>query len=205
MKRIALFAMVLLFALAGLTPEGASGNEKKKKKKETNLPAVERGPEHRVLESLVGAFDAKVKFFINPDKPMESTGTMTRKMILGGNYLQESFQGDFLGKKFEGLGAIGYDAVKKQFVNTWCDSMSTNILILHGTYDPDKKTFTQKGDDYDVNTKKKMKARDVLTIISADVQTLSMYRHPEGATEEFKVMDITFTRKKVDEKKKGKK
>lgn len=165
------------------------------KKKPDGVPPVERGEEHKVLQSLVGVWDAKVKLLIDPKKPIESTGAMTRKMILGGNFLQESYQGNFFGQKFEGLGIIGYDMVKEKFVNTWCDNRSTSIMILHGTYDSRKKIFTQVGEDYDATAMKALKVRDVLKIVSADEQVLEMYRTPKGGME-FKLMEITFTRQK---------
>ncbi|MSQ93356.1 MAG: DUF1579 domain-containing protein [Gemmataceae bacterium] len=42
----------------------------------------------------------------------------------------------------------------------------------------------------------KMKARDVLKIVSANEQTFEMFRQPEGAPDEFKVMEINYLRKK---------
>ena len=41
-----------------------------------------------------------------------------------------------------------------------------------------------------------MKARDVLKIVSANEQTFEMFRQPEGAPDEFKVMEINYLRKK---------
>jgi hypothetical protein len=79
--------------------------------------------------------------------------------------------------------------------------MSTAPMIMYGTYDADKKTLTMVGDDFEPNSKKKMKARDVLKIVSAETQTFEMFRLPEGAPAEFKIMDISYTKRK-DEKKK---
>ena len=184
-------AVVILAALLA-APSGAGD----KKKAGPVFPEVKLGPEHKVLGTLVGVFDAKVKMYLDPTKPAnESTGVMTRKMIIGGNYLQESFEGKFFGKKFTGLGIVGFDAVKKKYVTTWCDSMSTSITLFHGSYDPDKKTLTNVGEDYSPDGKK-MKARDVLKILSADEQVFDMYRQPEGEKAEFKVMEIRYKRAK---------
>jgi hypothetical protein len=166
------------------------------KKKDQEFPPVERGLEHKVLESLVGTWDASIKFYVSPEKPLESKGVMTRTMILGGNFLQESFTGEFVGKKFAGQGVIGYDYNKEKFVTTWCDSRSTSIVITHGDFDSRKKTLTSIGEDFDHNTKRKMKVRDVLRVISADEQILEMYRHPAGEREEYKIMQVRYTRRK---------
>src|SRR5204863_3530609 len=104
---------------------------------------------------------------------METTGVMNRKMVLGGNFLQESFKGKFMGKDFAGIGMIGYDPARKKYVTTWHDSMSLSTMIMHGTYDEDKKTFITVGDDIDVGGKK-MKGRDVLKIVNDKEQTFEM-------------------------------
>ncbi len=120
---------------------------------------------------------------------------MTRQMILGGNFLQESYRGEFFGQTFTGLGVTGFDATKKKFVSNWCDSMSTSMTNMQGAYDPAKKTLITHGDDLTPGGKK-MKARDVLRIISADEQVLEMYRQPEGVPAEYKIMEVTYKRSK---------
>ena len=170
-----------------------------KEKDPRNFPFVERSPEHKILESLVGEWDVKVRFYFpDPKKPSESKGIMTRKMILGGNLLQESFAGDFVGQPVVGLSLIGFDANKERFVTIWCDSMSTSMTQTQGIYDAPKKTLTSLGELHDPNTKKMMRARDVLRIISKDEQILEMYRRPKGATEEFKIMEVVYARKSAE-------
>ena len=195
MRRTVILTIALLIISAFSLP----ANEKKKEA--TGFPPVERGPEHKVLGTLVGTWDTKIKFYFpDPTKPTESKGVMTRTMILGGNYMQESFTGEFAGQKFAGLAIIGFDANKKKFVTVWCDSMSTSMTTMLGTYDPLKKTLTSVGEEIEPNSKKNMKTRDVLKIISADEQTLDMYRHPDGEEKEFKLMEIVYTRKKAEKK-----
>jgi hypothetical protein len=185
-----------LFTLLALIAAGTSTQAGDKKKDAGGPPKVERGAEHNFLQSLEGTFDAKVKYYTDPSKaPVETTGVMTRKMILGGNFLQETFKGEFFGSTFNGMGVVGYDANTKKYTNVWFDSMSTSMTQLHGSLDADKKIFTMVGDDIDPNTKKKMKARDVLKIIGADTQTFEMLRQPDGAPAEIKVMEITYTRR----------
>jgi hypothetical protein len=187
---------MLLIAFAAWFP--ASAREKKKDK--DDFPLVQRGLEHKVLEGLVGVWDAKIKFYVNPEKPLESSGVMTRTMILGGNFLQESFQGEFAGKKFAGLGIIGYDYNKDKFTTTWHDSMNTSMTLTHGSFDSRKKTLTSIGEEFEPNTKKTMKVRDVLRIINADEQILEMYRRPAGEKEDYKIMEVRYTRKKAEKK-----
>jgi hypothetical protein len=166
------------------------------KKKGDGPPPPQRGPEHKLLERLAGVYDAKVKVVFRPKEITESTAVMTRTMVLDGIYLQERFKGEFFQRPFRGLGMIGYDIHKKKYVTAWFDNFTTSMTLLEGTWDADKKTLTSVGEDTDPGTGKKMKARDVLTIISDDEQFFEMYRHAEGAPREFKVMEVRYQRRK---------
>jgi hypothetical protein len=181
------FALVVC-VLATLRPATAG------EKKEFKFPAP--GPEHKLLASLEGTFDAKVKSWFGPGEPTESTGVMKRQMILDGRYLQEHYDGKLLDKSFRGMAIVGFDARKKKYVNAWVDSLSTSIATMEGTYDQKTKTLTTFGEDYAPGTDKKMKSRDVLKIVDADTQLFEMYRQPEGESKEFKVLEITYRRRK---------
>jgi hypothetical protein len=156
----------------------------------------EPGPEHKLLAKLAGTWDAKAKVWFEPGKPpTESTGVMKRKMIMGGRYLQEEYQGKFGPDDFTGMSIAGYDRVRKKFFSSWVDSMSTGVILSEGTYDAAKKTFTYINDDIDPATGKKMKGRDVLKVDNDDQLTFEMYRAEEEG-KEAKVLEIIYTRRK---------
>jgi hypothetical protein len=205
MMRRSMWAIVLL-TLSGLVAGGSLAGDKEKDKKEDKkddkgeFKAPLPGPEHKVLAQLEGNWDAKVKFY-GPAGSGESKGVMKRKMIMGGRFLKEDFTGDMMGMKFQGMGIAGYNPAKKKYLSTWIDNMSLSIMSYEGTYDAETKTLTNVGED--VWEGKKMKARDVLKIVSADEQTFDMYR--SAGDKEFKVMEITYTRAKEEKKKKKEK
>jgi hypothetical protein len=99
------------------------------------------GPEHEHLKKLVGDWEATMNA-----GGMESKGSVTYKMDLGGLWLSSAFEGDFGGMKFTGKGYDTYDAAKKKYVGLWMDSMSTSPLVMEGTYDAAKKTMTMTGE-----------------------------------------------------------
>src|SRR6266540_3427360 len=99
------------------------------------------GPEHAMLKKWVGTWDTTMKMM-----GMESKGTATYKMELGGLWLISSFEGEIGGMKFSGHGLDSYDAGKKKFVGVWVDSMSTTPMTMEGTYDKEKKTMTMMGE-----------------------------------------------------------
>jgi hypothetical protein len=192
MKARIFLALALAAAVGWMA--GASGLAGEKKEDPfAKLPKP--GPEHKVLAKLAGTWHAEVKSWFGPGEPKESKGTMVRKMIMDGRYLQEYFQGDFLGKKFQGLGISGYDVAKKKYVMAWIDNFGTGIQTNYGTYDGEAKTFTFLGEEDSPDFGGKMKIRDVLHLISADEQRFEMFRTPLKKDKEFKVMEIKYTRK----------
>lgn len=98
------------------------------------------GPEHEMLKKWVGTWDTTMKMV-----GMETKGTATYKMELGGLWLTSTFEGEFGGMKFSGRGLDSYDAGKKKFVAVWVDSMTTSPLVMEGTYDKATKTQTMSG------------------------------------------------------------
>jgi hypothetical protein len=99
------------------------------------------GPEHEVLKKLEGNWDLTMNA-----GGMESKGTVTYKMELGGLWLVGSLESDFAGTKFQGKGLDTYDPAKKKYVSVWADSMSATPMLMEGTYDKEKKTLTMTGD-----------------------------------------------------------
>ena len=95
------------------------------------------GPEHDVLKKLVGNWDTTMKM-----GGMDSKGTVTYKMDLGGLWLTSEMKSELFGEKYTGRGFDTYDAGKKKYVMVWIDSMSTGALLMEGTYNTEKKTMT---------------------------------------------------------------
>src|SRR5262245_18582400 len=121
------------------------------------------GPDHKLLEPLVGEFTCQDKVYTAPGKPpLESKGTAARKWILGGRFLSERYEGEAFGKPFTGLGWIGFDNVKKKYTIAWVDSMSTSIMTSLGTYDMGTKTFTYTGEENSPFYGGKVKTRDLV-------------------------------------------
>ena len=152
------------------------------------------GEPHRVLASMAGNWSAKVKSWLEPDKPpMESSGICEQKMVLGGRFLQQDFTGDMMGTTFTGIGFTGYDNHSGKYVSTWMDSMGTGILFFEGTAGADGKTITQENRHNDP-VRGPMTWRSVTRIIDDNTWVFEMYSIYEKG-KEVKGMEITYTRK----------
>ena len=99
------------------------------------------GPEHEILKKMEGNWDLVMKF-----GGMESKGTVTYKMDLGGLWLTGNLESELFGSKFQGKSIDGYDATRKKYVGVWVDSMSQSPMLMEGTFDKEKKTLTMIGD-----------------------------------------------------------
>ncbi|MCC6660967.1 MAG: DUF1579 domain-containing protein [Phycisphaerales bacterium] len=152
------------------------------------------GPEHARIMTLAGTWHGKCSFQMAPDAPMQtSMGTMVNTPVLGGRQLRQEWKGDMMGMPFEGLGYWGYDNIKKEYVATWTDSMSTSIMVSTGTYDDKTHTYSMKGTSPDPITGKDTVLREVITIKSPTSHTMVMYGPgPDG--KEMKMMTIEYTR-----------
>ena len=160
---------------------------------------------HKLLSSLDGNWNYKIKMWMNPDpnaKPQESTGSATRKSVMGGRYVVMDVSGKMQmpgedGKMkdvmFKGMATEGYDNVKKKFVASWIDNMGTGIEFSEGTYDPATKTFTYTM-EMEPMPGMKSQVREVLKVVDNNHMNLEWYENQGGG--EKKTMEINYTKKK---------
>jgi hypothetical protein len=158
---------------------------------------------HKLLASTAGTWSYTVKTWMDPKaKPIESTGTATRKSIMDGRYVSGEYSGKFKmpgadGKmtemNFIGMSMDGYDNVKKKFVSGWVDNMGTGIMTMDGTYDAATKSFTYTG-EYEMMPGMKEKVRQVIKMTDATHMTMEYYE--DRGQGEAKTMEINYTRKK---------
>jgi hypothetical protein len=154
------------------------------------------GAPHKALEAFVGNWDVKSKFWMAPGAPpTESGGTSENKMILGGRYLEQRYEGTMMGGPFSGIGVTAFDNYKKKFVATWIDSMGTGIMVTSGTFDKAGKVITSLGTMDDPAEKRTVKVKTAVTLVDADHHTYESWSSgPDGKM--VKSLEIHFMRKK---------
>jgi len=151
--------------------------------------------EHEALKPLVGTFTCTNKMTPAPGAPpMESTGTVERKWILGNRYIQEDVKATMMGMPLEGFGVMGYDKMQKFYHAYWVDSMGTGTWTMTGTADASGKVITYTGENYDPMSMSKKKGRSTLDITDANKHVMKMYdTGPDG--KDFLSFEMTCTRK----------
>ena len=179
---------------AGAQPDAKTQMEQQMKEYMEKYAAP--GEHHKHLEMMVGSWTTQARFWPAPGAPvMESTGTAEHKMALGGGFLLTSYQGEFGGTPFEGMGTAAYDRYLGKYVETWIDSMGTMVLVSEGSGDGTGKVRTVTAKFVDPMTQKPTTMRSVYRIVDADHHKLEMYSQTPGQ-EEFKIGEIAYTRKK---------
>lgn len=152
------------------------------------------GPEHQKLQSLVGDWNFTLRLWTDPSQsPAEARGTVERKWIFGGRFIQETVKGECHGKTFEAMGLVGYDSQQKKYstvrVCGLCGKVSTGLSTL----DAAGTKFTCATEECCPLTGEKVKGHDELVIESNDKIVLNVYKTIHG--KELKVVEIVSTRK----------
>jgi hypothetical protein len=135
------------------------------------------GEPHAELAEMVGEWDVMMEDYSSGEK-MEFPGTARFEMILGGRYLQQTMNADFMGMPFEGIGLTGYDNLRKVYIDVWLDNVGTSIFTSEGTAQPDgsvvahgKMTQPDRGGAVDTKT---------VYYDKADKHVFEMYRVTDG-------------------------
>ena len=113
-KLMIVLIVVVMFLSVNIFSEEKSAEDQAMMKKWMEYATP--GKMHKTLEYFAGKWDAVTKYWMKPgDKAMETTGTSTAKMIMGGRYLKTNNYGKMMGMEFTGLSIIGYDTSKSLF------------------------------------------------------------------------------------------
>lgn len=161
------------------------------------VAAATPGKEHEFLMREVGDWTCETTMWMTPDaEAIESMGTATVKPILDGRYTQVEWKGEMPGMgPYHGLGTYGYDNVKKSYVSTWMDNMSTGMAVGEGELSEDGKKLTWEYKAHCPIQKKEIVMRQVETITSPTTKTLEFFGPDPKTGKEYKSMEIKLTKK----------
>src|SRR4051812_23888054 len=153
------------------------------------------GPEHQILSSDAGTWDAVVEMTTPDGNSMRSTGVQEDTLSCGGRCLVTAFKGGLMpGMTFEGRGVTTWDAAKKMYVGAWTDSMSPGMGVSESTYDASTKTMmsTMEGPDM---TGAVVKTKSTVQYTDADHKVMTMFMIGQDG-KEAPGMKISYARRK---------
>jgi hypothetical protein len=170
------------------------------------MKTMRPGRGHQRLEPFVGKWDTVTKtWWGGPgSQAMENKGEQENTMVLGGRYLQSVYKGTTIlpddkggmqSVPYEGMGLIGYDNYRKMYVGNWAHTMGTDMLIMRGAFDPAGKVLTFYGemDEPMLGIVGRM-VKYAFRVLDEDRYVFEVYDLHAGP--EYKVSEITYTRKK---------
>jgi Protein of unknown function (DUF1579). len=199
-RSVSLFVLVV-FALAlpligGDEKKAAAPSAEEKAMMDAWMKAATPGDMHKKLGAFVGTWDVNVKMWEKPGgEAMESAGKAVNSWALDGRWVEQQFEGQFMGMPMHGIGYTGYDNVKKSYVSTWMDTISTSVMSSAGSADADGKTMTFMGSMDDPMTGKPVSVKEVVRVVDADHHVMEMW-NPAPDGQMFKSMEITYSRAK---------
>lgn len=193
-RGVALFAVFALGAAVAFAQEAPKQAPDEKAMMEAWMKAATPGDAHKKLAPTVGNFNVAVKTWMKPgEAPAESTGTAVHKWVLGDRWVEQRFDGSFMGQPFSGIGYTGYDNIRKSYVSTWMDNMSTYVMMTTGSGDEKSMTFT--GTSLDPMTGHPVPLEEKFITIDNDTFVMEMYG-PDPTGTMFKMMELRYARKK---------
>jgi hypothetical protein len=161
-----------------------------------NLELGMPGAEHKLLAKLAGKWVTKIKTWNEPGgTPMEGTGTSEARMIFEGRFLQqtEAWDKPMMGKRYSGMGIIGFDNHTKKHVSTWFDNFGTAILLFEEIVGTDPTSMVMEARHLNAIAGAVL-YRTVKTTIDDNNYTLDLYMIDKSRIQ-FKMMEIRYTRK----------
>jgi len=150
--------------------------------------------QHAKLAAFTGKWDQTQKHWMEPTAPpMISEAKYSSEMIMGGRYMVDHVESEFMGTPFEGRGITGYDRAAKRFFSVWYDSFGTGLMITYGDFN-DKGELVMEGEWSDpMSPSGKSWVKTKATIVSSDRSKFEMWgKGPDGA--KTKMMEINSTR-----------
>lgn len=155
--------------------------------------AAAPGPHHEAMARLAGKWNATMRMWEQPGaKPAVYEGTMTNKMVMGGRYMEQIFEGEVMGQPMSGRGVAAFNNVTGKHTGVWYDSLSTQIAYSEGDCNKDHTVETAYLKTHDPMGNE-VNAKLVTRVVSDDEHVFEYYMLlPDGG--EFKSMEIVYKR-----------
>lgn len=152
---------------------------------------------HKHMADMIGEWDVKGQMWMAPGAPATPMhGTSKSVSILGGRFFQSTFDGEFMGMPFSGIGIDGYDIAAGQHISYWIDNMGTMHMTSRGQCENGGMKMTMTADFNDPITGQAKTMKMVSTALDRNTVNVVMYDVgvlPDGG--DFKQMVFTYTRR----------
>lgn len=192
--KIVLLTLAVLSAALGIGLARSSRADEPSAPAATSMQDLLRpGPEHALLQKLVGEWDTIIVTQAANGAEQRTHGSTTRVKETEFHTV-ETCTGELMGVKLVGHGIEGYCPLRKQFYTFWIDSMTPSPMTLFGDYDSAKRELTMKGECFGMSGKLEP-CRTVTRFQDDDHYTYALYGSgPDGR--EVRHVLVEYTRKR---------
>lgn len=163
------------------------------------MALAQPGPEHKMLEELVGTWEQTIKFWMKPGaEPSEMNGKSVNTMILGGRFLQSNVTSGEGEMKMEGLNLMGFDRRHKHFTTIGFDTWGTYFVTAAGPYNEETKSIVMYGEDEEPTAGITQKYDIIVRLVDDDTYVTEVVFKDERTPDksEFKMVEVTNKRVK---------
>ena len=109
------------------------------------LDAGKPGPEHEILERMLGDWSADIRGIMPDGSEMRNTAALTGVSMFEGRFVGQEMSGQMMGLPFEGYALYAYSRPTGEYQAIWFDSMSTHIYMSRGQYDAENDMLVLHG------------------------------------------------------------
>ena len=210
----AIFALLCTFArsqegkpgAAEMKQPSAEEMQKMMERMKKWMESIQPGKHHQTLDQFAGQWDTVTRMWMaGPGSPpTETKGVSDVKWVLGKRFLLEEHKGEMLfpdasGEMkpvpYEGIGLWGYDNIRNLYVGSWASTAGTNLQMMSGSADPSGKLIRLFGEmDEPMLDVYGRLVKFETRVIDKDKHVFTIY--DLHAADDYKVVEITYTRKK---------
>lgn len=189
---VAILGIALSLTAGDLSARQEDSNDKEIDLEELESFAVPSEP-HELLATTVGSWDVTIRIWSDPDPEAEpaseTEGTAVGRWILGERFVETIYEGEVLGRPFEGLKIEGFDKAEEKYISTWRDNLGTYTLIFKGECEESCEERTMTGTFVEPVSKDVFRIKGVTTIQDEDAYIYESYvLTPNG--KEFRNMEL---------------
>lgn len=152
------------------------------------------GAAHEALARTAGTWTATVKMWMEPGaEPTVTEMTSVIEPVMGGRFVRETVEGEFMGQPFRGVSVVGVDNTSGEARGVWYDNHSTTLYFYRGRLDEAGDELELKGEYMDPATGEWVKTRS-LRKMQGDTMVDTGWEIRDGA--ERKSMEIAYRRQR---------
>jgi hypothetical protein len=150
------------------------------------------GAAHEALARTAGTWTATVKMWMEPGaEPTVTEVTSVIEPVMGGRFMRETVEGEFMGQPFRGVSVVGVDNTTGEARGVWYDNHSTALYFYRGRLDEAGGELTLGGEYRDPATGERVKTRSLRTM-QGDTMVDTGWESRDGV--ERKSMEIVYRR-----------